>query len=206
MLYSILKITDGALKNTLAEKCDRQPFIASAPLVWIFLADTKKWRDMYISANCRPRKQGAGDALIAMADALIAVQNAVTAAHSLGLGSCYIGDILENCEDIRELLKLPEDVFPAAMIVMGYPDARHTNRSKPARFDKKYIVFENHYKALTEDELRQMYLTREEQECRTDTDFESSVAKFYKRKYDSAFCIEMNRSAKEYLKYFIQDT
>ena len=30
-------------------------------------------------------------------------QNAVVAAESMGIGSCYIGDILENFEQIQEL-------------------------------------------------------------------------------------------------------
>ena len=38
-LYTILDITDQRLKDTLAETCDHQPFIAQAPLVLIFCAD-----------------------------------------------------------------------------------------------------------------------------------------------------------------------
>ena len=39
--------------------------------------------------------------MLAMADACIAAQNSVVAAESLGVGSCYIGDILENVEEHR---------------------------------------------------------------------------------------------------------
>ena len=35
-LYTILDITDPALKEALAESCDHQPFIAKAPLVLVF--------------------------------------------------------------------------------------------------------------------------------------------------------------------------
>ena len=38
-LYTILDITDPALKEALAESCDHQPFIAKAPLVLVFCAD-----------------------------------------------------------------------------------------------------------------------------------------------------------------------
>ena len=38
-LYTILDITDSALKQTLSETCDHQPFIAKAPMVLIFCAD-----------------------------------------------------------------------------------------------------------------------------------------------------------------------
>lgn len=38
-LYTILDITDQALKEALAETCDHQPFIAQAPVVLVFCAD-----------------------------------------------------------------------------------------------------------------------------------------------------------------------
>ena len=36
-LYTILDITDPALKSALADTCDHQPFIATAPMVLGFL-------------------------------------------------------------------------------------------------------------------------------------------------------------------------
>ena len=94
-LYTILDITDPKLKETLAVTCDNQPFIARAPMVLIFCADCQKWYDAYLEAGCSPRHPGAGDLMLAVTDAAIAAQNAVTAAESLGIGSCYIGDIME---------------------------------------------------------------------------------------------------------------
>ena len=38
-LYTILDITDPALKKRLSETCDNQPFIADAKMVLIFCAD-----------------------------------------------------------------------------------------------------------------------------------------------------------------------
>ncbi len=43
--------------------------------------------DAFAAAGCSPRRPGAGDLLLAVDDALIAAQNAVTAAESLGIGS-----------------------------------------------------------------------------------------------------------------------
>ena len=42
-LYTILDITDPALKATLADLCDHQPFIAAAPLVLVFLGVEVLW-------------------------------------------------------------------------------------------------------------------------------------------------------------------
>ena len=93
-LYTIINVTDKELKEKLAESCDNQPFIATAPLVLIFCADCRKWYNAFLEYSCEPRKPGAGDLLLAVSDANIAAQNAVVAAQSLGIGSCYIGDIM----------------------------------------------------------------------------------------------------------------
>ena len=144
-LYTIINVTDQTLKDQLARSCDNQPFIAKAPFVLVFCADAKKWYDLYLESNCAPRKLGAGDILLAIDDALIAAQNAVTAAWSLGIGSCYIGDIMEQVELHRELLSLPEYVFPAAMLVFGYPTEQQCRREKPKRAPMDVIVHENGY-------------------------------------------------------------
>ena len=50
-LYTILNITDPALKARLADLCDHQPFIAKAPLVLVFLADCRRWLQAYKAAG-----------------------------------------------------------------------------------------------------------------------------------------------------------
>ena len=92
-LYTILDITDQKLKDELVKTCDNQPFIATAPMVLVFCADCKKWYDAYLEAGCSPRKPGVGDLMLAVTDTAIAAQNAVVAAQSFGIGSCYIGAV-----------------------------------------------------------------------------------------------------------------
>ena len=196
-LYIILDITDQKLKERLSETCDHQPFIARAHMVLIFCADCQKWYDAYEAGNCEPRKPGAGDLMLAVTDAAIAAQNAVTAAWSLGIGSCYIGDIMERCEIHRELLNLPPWVFPAAMVVFGYPTQQQRRRVKPERCKQEYIVHENTYRRLGEEELRGMLRKNYK-----DGDFDSWIQAFCQRKYNSDFSIEMSRSVKKYLENF----
>ena len=186
-LYTILDITDPALKERLAETCDHQSFIARAPVVLIFCADCLKWFDAYVEAGCTPRQPRAGDLLLAVDDALIAAQNAVVAAQSLGLGSCYIGDIIEQWEEHREMFGLPPYVAPVSMLVFGYPTQQQKDRPQTSRFPQKMIVMENGYHDLTEEELQEYYP-------------DDKAQAFYKRKYVSDFAWEMDRSALEILK------
>ena len=201
-LYTILDITDPDIKTALSINCDYQPFIAAAPIVLVFLADCVKWRDAYLAAGCEDvRPPAPGDLMLAVSDACIAAQNAVVAAESLGLGSCYIGDVMENCQQQRTLLRLPADVFPCAMVVMGYPTEKQRARRKPERFAQRHIVHENGYRRMDAAELREMFAERAKRENpAAEWDFDGWVRAFCQRKYMSPFSLEMSRSVAEYWK------
>lgn len=196
-LYTILDITDQSIKDKLAVSCDNQPFIAEAEVVLIFCADCQKWYDAFVYGGCKPRLPRVGDLMIAVTDCAIAAQNAVTAADSLGLGSCYIGDIMEQCEIHRELLNLPSYVFPAVMLVIGVPTQQQIERPKPKRCDLKHIVHENAYRHMGADELQEMLASHVGQRP-----YKEWLTAFCNRKYQSDFSREMSRSVEEYLKAF----
>lgn len=193
MFYTIIDVTDQQVKDQLAILCDHQPFIAKAPLVLVFVADYQRWYDTYRTAGLDVRTPGVGDLMLACADAIIAAQNSVVAAHSLGLGSCYIGDVLENGEQVQALLALPEFAMPAAMVVYGYPTQQQLGRSKPVRFARSHIVHENAYRKMEPQELLGMVSERGDKE---------TIEQLCKRKYMSDFSLEMTRSVAEYLKNF----
>lgn len=196
-LYTILDITDQSIKDQLVETCDHQNMIAEAKMVLIFCADCKKWYDAYLATGCEPRKPSIGDLMLAVSDTMIAAQNAVTAAESLGIGSCYIGDVMENCAEQRALLQLPEFVFPVGMLIFGYPTVQQLNRPKPARVDQKFIVHENGYRPLSSEELEEMWTPRSGAKSYTEW-----MQSFCKRKYNSEFSREMGRSVAEYLSQY----
>lgn len=199
-LYAIIDVTDQSLKEKLAVSCDNQPFIAKAPVVLVFCADCKRWHDAFAEAGARPRPPRAGDLLLAVDDALIAAQNLVTAAESLGLGSCYIGDIMENRETQIELLCLPKYVFPAAMLVLGYPTRQQAERPKPERLPVSALVHKNAYRELGPEELRQLYDGR----C-GERGFDGWMGAFCRRKYNSDFSLEMSRSVREWIEKDFSD-
>lgn len=196
-LYTILDITDQGLKDKLAVTCDNQPFIAKAPVVLIFCADASKWYQGFQRFGCDPRKPGAGDLMLAVCDAMIAAQNVVTAAHSLGLGSCYIGDIMERSEEHRAMLKLPDYVFPVAMLVIGHPTQQQKDRQKPVRQPVSMVVRENAYVPFSDEELGRLL-----EPSASGQSVEEQFRAFCARKYNSGFSREMSRSVEAYLKDF----
>ena len=132
--------------------------------------------------------------MLAVTDTAIAAQNAVVAAQSLGIGSCYIGDIMENAETQRKLLKLPPYVFPAAMLVFGYPTEQQLEREKPPRSEMRHVVHENGYRDMDAAELREMLSVKA-----GTRDFDEWIRAFCNRKYNSEFSREMTRSVGVYL-------
>ena len=190
-LYTILDITDPEKKAALSVSCDNQPFIATAPMVLIFCADYRRWYDVFCQHVEQVRKPSMGDLFLAQADTLIAAQHAVVAAQSLGLGSCYIGDITENYEYHQQLLNLPRYVVPAAMLCIGYPTQQQQNRPKPPRHAVEDMVHENGYDPEKSARMTTMLSRQQKLEGEALTDY---IRRFCKRKWNSEFSVEMSRS------------
>ncbi len=54
-----------------------------------------------------------------MIDVAIAMQNMVLAATGEGLGTCWVGSFDEN--EVKGLLKIPENYSVIALLAVGYP-------------------------------------------------------------------------------------
>ncbi len=215
MLYSIVEVTDQQIKDRLAITCDDQPFIARAPMVWLFLADYQRWFDYFLASGveelcqekwvpiCKPEE---ADLFLACCDALIAAQNAVLAAESFGIRSSYIGDIMERYETHKELFDLPQYTFPIALLVFGYPTPEQKRRPYTTRYGEKFVLFENRYHRLDEQELKEMFAEHESQMSKGSS--RKGIANFgqamYFHKFSADFSVEMRRSVKAILKQWLK--
>jgi nitroreductase/Pyruvate/2-oxoacid:ferredoxin oxidoreductase delta subunit len=71
-----------------------------------------------------------------MEDAMLATQNILLGAHSMGLGSCLIGfavEAIRNDPAIKQFLTIPAEETVYAVIALGYPDEQYrgmTGRKK----------------------------------------------------------------------------
>lgn len=206
MLYSIIVIKDKITKEKLAISCDNQPFIKDASVIMVFLADVKRLYDYFEACevekfckenNIQYSRPNMQMLYLALNDALIAAQTAVIAAESLGIGSCYIGDIAERFEYHKELFNLPENVFIATMLCFGYYPQGYEKKLRP-RFDKKYIVHSEKYNIVKRQDLEKMY-SLYVNELKIDLENQgkkySNYGQFlYAKKFGSDFAIEMERS------------
>jgi nitroreductase len=200
MLYSILDVTDPEIKERLSHSCDEQPFIAKAPIVLVFLADWQRWMDYFALTSALAEggpKPMEADLLLAFCDALIAAQTAVLAGEALGLGSCYVGDIMENYEEQRDLLGLPPYVFPASLLCLGYPTDQQLQRPQTPRFTREHIVHGNRYRREDAEGFGDLFRDR------TAGPFLPGAENYgqheYLRKFSSPFMAEMRRSVRKAL-------
>lgn len=231
MFYSIITIDDAQTRKELCRLCDDQPFMLQAPLWLLFVADNRKWCDLYQAVGCYDdpslpsfpqharRKPGIGDLLLSCQDTVIAAQTAVLAAESLGIGSCYIGDILENGEQVAELLDLPPATVPLSLVVFGHRGQTAGMRSvsctvddqpsgeEPAHMEAPINTPHPVVNLVMEERYRQAdSSTIDAQVAELDAKFTphavangapagERVRKLYHRKHTSDFMAEMNRSA-----------
>lgn len=205
MCYSVIVIKNKETKEKLSVSCDNQPFIKTAPVLLVFLADLNKWYKYYEYNNTKQFMEEKGEwfegpteanLMLATQDAIIAAENVVIAAESLGIGSCYIGDIMENFEYHRDLLNLPKYVYPVTMLALGYYTEGY-NVPLRDRFKQEYIVFEEDYKELNEDDINEMFKERDKLFISENKYKANNYAQYhFNMKVKSEFSKEMTRSVK----------
>lgn len=215
LLYSVVEVMDPEKKRILSEICDNQKMIAEAPLVWVFLADNNKWENYYRGSGSeekfqtKMRPSGLGDLHLCMQDAIIAAQNGVVAAEALGLGSCYIGDVIEHYERLRELLDLPAHACPACMLIIGKPLSEERKISTPRPDVDGGVFMTDSYHHATYEELETQYqhhTVYNRAHKRLPFDGQGTTAdEYFGRKYMSDFMDEMNRSAKVFMDRWVEE-
>lgn len=109
--YKIVTIKEAQGKRAIADACKGQGFIASAPLILVFFADTEKSSERYSER---------GKELYSVQDATIAAAYAQLSAVALGLASCWIGAF--DTPALMKACNTPEKMLPVAVIPVGFAD------------------------------------------------------------------------------------
>ena len=149
--YSIIKVENSETKQKLTELCGKQNFISAAPVNLLFCID---WHRIERWAKLEAAPFTATSSFrhfwISFQDTIICAQNICTVADSLGLGSVYVGTVLESFLEIKELFQLPKGVFPVVLLSLGYPETRALSRRK---LGVDVIVHNERYHEITDQKL-----------------------------------------------------
>ncbi|RKR72468.1 oxygen-insensitive NADPH nitroreductase [Marinobacter nauticus] len=120
--YSIIHVVNPENRRKIAELAGGQPYVANSSDFLVFCADMKRATEAAERAGAEVIRGMTEQLLVATIDTALMAQNVAIAAESEGLGLCYIGGIRNNPQDVSEILKLPEHVYPVFGMCLGYPD------------------------------------------------------------------------------------
>ena len=117
--WEFIVIRNSETKLELVRAALGQSFIAQAPVVVVVCANERRSAERYGDR---------GSSLFCIQDTAAAIQNMLLTAHSFGLGTCWIGAFQED--RARQILNIPEEARPIAMVPIGYPAQNPQPRPK----------------------------------------------------------------------------
>ncbi|VVB73951.1 Coenzyme F420:L-glutamate ligase [uncultured archaeon] len=118
-------VRDPEKRAQLAKAAHNQRHVADAPICIVACTDER----------IAQRYGQHGVDTYALMDVAAAVENGMIMAHSLGLGTCWVGSVDET--EARRILDIPNHLRPVSLIPLGYS----ANRPKmPARKDSKDVA------------------------------------------------------------------
>jgi nitroreductase len=174
---SVIVVQKAERRKKLSEMVGHQPWVKNAPLSLIFCIDfhrIKKWADLgdaeFKGNDALPHF------LIAYADLMCAAQNVVILAEGHGLGSVYIGTILDVIDQAREYFNIPKLVLPLMVLSIGYPKTIPKNVSK---LKKEVITHRESYREMGDAEIRKAFEDKY-------GNFEDNLKKYMERIYIEA--------------------
>jgi len=126
----------------------RHPF--KAPLLFTVCVDAHKLELIMAKRGWKVAANDLSLLLFGIQDAILVAGSLVTAAESVGLGSCFLGDAPYRAGKIARECKLPKRVFPIVQLAMGYPAEDPPPRP---RYPLPFSLFEGEYPELSEADV-----------------------------------------------------
>jgi nitroreductase len=156
--YSIIVTRDRSLRERLYEPHMEQNMVLDAPILLTFCADFFRMRRWLKLSDAPDGFDNFMSFMVAAIDAVLVSQNVALAAEDNGLGICYMGSTLANCDKIGEILELPPGVVPVAGFSLGYADEDPPLRD---RLPLDGLIHYETYETYSDERIRQIYHERE---------------------------------------------
>ena len=129
--WQFMIIRDPGRKIQISEACMGQYWIAQASAIIVVLTKNDKVVRTYGKR---------GEETYVKHDSGAAIQNMLLAAHSLGLGACWVGSFQEDA--IQRILRIPTEITVHAVIPIGYPSEKPR---VPQRLSLEHLTFFEEY-------------------------------------------------------------
>ncbi len=140
--WKFIVILEPESKQVLAAACYEQYEIVSAGVLIVVCNELEKAERYY---GLR------GEKLYSIQNCAAAIENMLLEAHSLGLGTRWVGSFDE--EEVRSQLKIPEEVRPQAIIALGYPKEIPP---RPPKYPLETVVYFHRWRNKLRDPAKYM--------------------------------------------------
>ncbi len=137
MNFKFVVVFDPGKRRALAEASLQQYWMATAPVIVVVVAEPVVAKRYY---GIR------GERLYSVQNVSAAAQNILLAAHSYGLGACWIGGFDENM--VKRVCGIPDEHRPQVMIPIGYPDEKNP---MPPKFPIENVFYFNAWRSRIKD-------------------------------------------------------
>ncbi len=141
--WKFIVVIEPTIKQQVAEAAYEQYEIAMAGVLIVICAEPEK-AERYYGVR--------GERLYTVQNCAAAAQNMLLEAHSLGLGSCWIGAFDED--KLKQILSIPDEIRPQSIIAVGYakevPD-------KPPKYPLEPIVYFHRWRNRIRDPAKYCY-------------------------------------------------
>lgn len=111
--WKFVIVKEKERRKAIADACLQQHWMTTAPLHIVVVAEPEP-AIMHYGVR--------GDRLYTIQNCAAAIENMLLAAHSLGLGSCWVGAFDEDM--LKRAIGCTERVRPQAVITIGYADEK----------------------------------------------------------------------------------
>ncbi len=124
--WKFILVTDEKVRQDVAKACVEQFWVGTAPVLIIICTEPEKTKRFY----------GRSGEKYSIQNGAAVIQNMLLAAHSQGLGSCWVGAVED--EAIKRMFSIPDDVIIQGIVPLGYPDEQVPT---PLRFSMENVTY-----------------------------------------------------------------
>lgn len=147
----IMLLTEPEPVARIRALLSRQSWIEGAPSLVIFLANNRRQRQLQDWHDLPFASDNLDNFFNASVDAAIGLAFFIAAAEAVGLGCCPISAVRNFMPQVRDILALPDHVFPVAGLGLGYPVDPVPTIS--ARLPLDRTLHRNRFVDITRDEV-----------------------------------------------------
>jgi len=156
-MYSIIRITDPALRGQIATLSGEQQHIRDCSEFFVICLDVHRLDQLLQKRGTHLGMGPRVSLLYGTTDAILAAANLALAAEALGYGTCFIGGVQNQIDRLSRLLALPRGVLPLVGLCVGVPDPERVPERPRPRLPQRFVVHENSYRPASDDDLEAAY-------------------------------------------------